>query len=77
MSAILQITTRPQVQSFLELCLERSLPESVWALKRQTYDGRLWLLTLSVDPCSQEAQQMMQSLMLNDWIMSVDFSSPY
>ncbi|WP_160109493.1 hypothetical protein [Pseudomonas izuensis] len=77
MSAFIQITTHPQVQSYIEHCLEKSLPEGVWALKRQTDDGRLWLLTLSVDPCSREAEWIVQSLLMNGWIMSMDFSAPH
>jgi hypothetical protein len=43
-------------------------------LTPQTEDGRLWLLRLSADPCSELVHEMLQAVMLSDWLLGMDFS---
>ena len=68
------IATRPLSAPCIERQLVQWLPEKKWVLTPQTEDGRRWLLKLSADPCSESVQEMLQAVMLNDWLLGMDFS---
>ena len=74
MSFPVLIATRPLSEPCIERHLVQWLPEAKWRLTRQTVDGRLWLLRLSADPCSELVQEMFQAVMRNDWFLGMDFS---
>ena len=74
MSLLLQITTHPQLKLHIEHCLSECLSGINWTLTRQAGDGRLWLLTLSADPCSDQIQQMSRALMISNWVIGMSFS---
>ncbi|KGE66269.1 hypothetical protein K814_0119670 [Pseudomonas fluorescens LMG 5329] len=68
------IATRPLPKSHIERRIGQWLPEAKWTLTPQTEDGRLWLLRLSTEPCSESVQRMLQTLMESDWLIGMDFS---
>ena len=68
------IATRPLSAPRIERQLAQWLPEAKWMLTPQTKDGRLWLLRLSADPCSESVREMLQNVMLSDWLLGMDFS---
>lgn len=74
MNLLLQITTHPQLKPHIEHCLAEWLSGVKWTLTRQAVDGRLWLLTLSADPCSDPIQKMVRALMISHWVIGMAFS---
>ena len=68
------LATRPLSAPYIERQLAQWLPEAKWMLTPQAEDGRLWLLRLSAEPCSELVQEMLQAVMLSDWLLGMDFS---
>lgn len=68
------IATRPLSQPSLERHLVELLSEAKWTLTPQAEDGRLWLLRLAADPCSELVQKMLQAVIRSDWFLGMDFS---
>jgi hypothetical protein len=75
MNLLLQITCHPQAEPHIKCCLLECSPALEWTLARQAEDSRLWLLTLSADPCGDPIQKIIQALMINNWVIGVAFSS--
>ncbi|MCY1532143.1 hypothetical protein D9M68_673950 [compost metagenome] len=68
------IATLPLSESHMERRLVQWLPEAKWILIPKAEDGRLWLLRLSADPSSESAQEMLQAVLMSDWLVGMDFS---
>lgn len=68
------LATRPLSAPCIERELVQWLPKTKWMLTPQAEDGRLWLLRLSANPCSELVQEMLQAVMLSEWLLGMDFS---
>lgn len=77
MNLLLQITTRPQTQPYIECYLSEWLPGVKWTLIRQTDDGRSWLLTLLANPCSDPVEKAVNALVLSNWVIAMAFLSSH